>query len=239
MSSSDPRDPDPRNDPGDVQEEPSPATPETQATPPPAPAPANPGEPVVTNPAAPVSARPAVAPAAAAAPVAPVTPAARTAPAPVVPRAGAGSLAGRILLTLAGAAGLIVGAFLDYVRVPVSVVGTDLSAKVLWTTTGRTTKSFVLSVGFMMIVLGLLAVIGLAFRSGWLTRLAAVLAIAGFVLFAIMLQRSPATTLPDSIGIGAWLGLTGAIVALIGGFLGTRHRVAVEPAVPGTVVETA
>jgi hypothetical protein len=81
---------------------------------------------------------------------------------------------------------------------------------------------FVRTVGFVSIVLGLLAIIGLAFRSGWLTRIAGALGIAAFVLFAITVSRASNLSFPGSIGVGAWLALAGGVVALIGGFLGTR-----------------
>ena len=84
-----------------------------------------------------------------------------------------------------------------------------------------------------MIVLGLLAIVGLAPRSGWLTRLAGTLGVAGFVLFVIELYRAPTDTLP---GVGAWVCLAGGIVALAGGFMGTR-RVVVTPATTLTAVE--
>ena len=71
-----------------------------------------------------------------------------------------------------------------------------------------------------MIVVGLVAVVGLAMGTGWLTRLAGAVAVVGFVLFAIEVYRSSAD---DVIEIGAWLVLAGGIVSMIAGFLGPRQ----------------
>jgi hypothetical protein len=92
----------------------------------------------------------------------------------------------------------------------------------LWDTSAGTTNTFVRTVGFVAIALGLLAVVGLAFRSGWLTRIAGALGIVQFVLFAITVSRAPGLTFPGSVGVGAWLALAGGVIALAGGFLGTR-----------------
>jgi hypothetical protein len=127
----------------------------------------------------------------------------------------------RILLTLAGAAAMIVGAFAPYIA---SVNGVELTYRALFRI-DTTTAAFAASVGGVMIVLGLLAIVGLAFRSGWLTRLAGALGIVAFVLFVIELFRAPGALAAGDIGWGAWLALAGAIVALIGGFLTSRPAV--------------
>ena len=74
--------------------------------------------------------------------------------------------------------------------------------------------------GFASIVVGLVAIVGLATGTGWLTRLAGAVAVVGFILFAIEIYRSSAD---DTIGVGAWLALAGGIVTLIAGFFGPRH----------------
>lgn len=142
----------------------------------------------------------------------------------------AGALGGRIVLTLLGAAGLIVGAFLEWTR---GLAGTDLRIRALVTVRFAPSDRFVTTVGFVAIVLGLLAVLGLAGGTGWLTRLAGALGIVAFILFAIQVYRSPGAV---RIGPGAWVALAGAVVALIGGFLGRRPRV-VSPAEPSTVAD--
>ena len=143
-----------------------------------------------------------------------------------------GSLAVRIVLTLLGAAGMIVGAFLVWIR-EASAKGIDISDRAFFQTNINMHADFVKSVGFAFIIVGLVAILGLAPRSGWLTSLAGVVAVAGFILLAIQIQRAPGTSFPHSVGVGAWLALAGGIVALIGGFFGARARlVAYEPVAP-------
>jgi hypothetical protein len=131
----------------------------------------------------------------------------------------AAGIGARIALTLLGAAGLIVGAFLDWTP---SIQGTKLDMRAFWTTNFRSTGTFVATVGFVMIVVGLVAVVGLAIGSGWLTRLAGAVAVVGFALFAIEIYRSSAD---ETIELGAWVALAGGIVALIAGFFGPRQVV--------------
>ena len=133
----------------------------------------------------------------------------------------AGTLAARMLLTVLGAAGMIVGAFLKWLS-QANQLGTDIEVQVLWSFNVEGQAGFVSSVGFVTIILGLLALLGMAFRTGWLTRIAGALGIVVFVLYAITLYRVPGDAGFGEIGIGAWLVLIGGILALIGGFLGTR-----------------
>jgi len=150
------------------------------------------------------------------------------APAPVARTSTLGLMA-RIVLTLVGAAGMILGPFLAWAR---EVRAIDLDVRALYRTTfAQNTTNFLATVGFVMIALGLLALVGLAARSGWLTRLAGALGIVTFVLFVIELYRAAGSQSP---GPGAWISLAGSVVALVGGFLGTRTAVvtAVPPAAP-------
>jgi len=139
----------------------------------------------------------------------------------------------RIILTLAGAAGLIIGAFLDWFQ---GNTGVDLDIRAFWQTTlDKQSSTFIETVGFVMIVLGLLAIVGLAPRSGWLTRFAGALGVAGFVLFLIEVYRADQTV--ADLRVGAWVALAGGVVALIGGFFGTRTMVAPAGTTGPTVVE--
>jgi hypothetical protein len=133
-----------------------------------------------------------------------------------------GSLAVRFLLSLLGAAGLVFGAFLVWVHQS-KAKGVDVSARAFFESNFTTHAQFAKSLGFAFIILGLLAIVGMAFRSGWLTSLVGALGIVGFVLFIIELHRSNAS-LPGSIGPGAWIALTGGLLALVGGILGARAR---------------
>ncbi len=165
--------------------------------------------------------------------VAPVaTAATTTAAVDVGPSAGGLSL--RILLTLLGAALMILGAFLGWFNfgdVPPGAdlpggAGTELSWSLLYSTDDPFGASFFASVGFVAIILGLLALLGLALSTGWLTRLAGVLGIVVIVAYAITLYRVADADLSISeIGIGAWMVAGGGLVVLIAGFLGSRRIV--------------
>jgi hypothetical protein len=139
----------------------------------------------------------------------------------------------RILLTLAGAAGMIVSAFLNWVNAPGGVEGVELDIRTVWIPQREyvaTEASFVETMGFAAIVLGLIAIIGLAPRSGWLTRLAGAVGIIGFILFVVQLYRSSGAFDVEDLRLGAWLLIGGSVLALIGGFLGTRIRYVMPPA---------
>ncbi|HZU54611.1 MAG TPA: sugar:proton symporter [Actinocrinis sp.] len=128
-------------------------------------------------------------------------------------RSRAGVDFGRLLLTLAGCAAVIVAAFLDWTR---SITGTDLSNHALVKTEFFAQGDIVKSVGGISILLGLVALVGLVDRTGWLTRLAGALGIVLFVLLAIEVYRSA----QHSMQAGAWLALGGSVVLIIAGFLG-------------------
>jgi hypothetical protein len=124
----------------------------------------------------------------------------------------------RVLLTLVGAAGLIVSAFMDWVQ---GTSGVNLDITALWESGfDQESETFIATVGFVAIVLGLLVILGLAPRSGWLTRIAGALGIVLFVLLAIQVYRADMTV--QDIEAGAWVALAAGVVALIGGFFGTR-----------------
>lgn len=151
------------------------------------------------------------------------------------PRRGMlGSIAARTVLTVLGAAGLIVGAFLDFVN---GIVGTRLSWSILYRADITETGSFFRTVGAVMIALGLVALVGLAMHSGWLTRLAGVLGIIGVVLVGIGVYRVAGGQTMD---VGVWICLAGSVLALIGGFFGVPRTsvVRIPEAETTTVPET-
>lgn len=169
---------------------------------------------------------------------APTTPPAPTATAAVDVGPTAGGLSIRILLTLLGAGAMIVGALLDWVADVPETTGTLAPIKVFWSVDPGGDASFFTSAGAIVILLGLLALVGLAFRTGWLTRLAGALGIVAFVLFLITLYRIEFADLGiGDIGLGLWVILVGGIVALIGGFLGSRRVISASvPAAPAPPV---
>jgi hypothetical protein len=130
-----------------------------------------------------------------------------------------GSFAARVGLTMVGSVAMIAGAFLQWVNVPNGLHGTELPIRVLWSTRLTGYPNLVGTVGFVIIVLGVVALLGLGLRTGWLTRLAAALGFLTFVASVITLYRATGETF-SLFGIGAWLVLIGSILALIGGFMG-------------------
>jgi hypothetical protein len=147
-------------------------------------------------------------------------------------RPSAGGLMTRILLSALGAGGMIVGAFLPWFafdpnQVPptVGLAGTEIANTVYYSTADPFEASFVESAGLAAIVLGVLALLGMALRTGWLTSVAGVLGIIAFVLVLITLYRVPEGGFDlTNIGIGLWIVLAGGVLALIGGFFGARPR---------------
>jgi hypothetical protein len=125
---------------------------------------------------------------------------------------------------------MIVSLFMDWVR---STLATDISVRALFQTNQTRTANFVTSIGFVMLVLGLLAIVGLAPRTGWLTSLAGALGIVVFVLLLVQVYRANLTV--SDLDPGAWVGVAGSVVALIGGFFGARTTAVVTGASPTVV----
>jgi hypothetical protein len=82
-----------------------------------------------------------------------------------------------------------------------------------------TNSAFLMSAGAVMILLALFALVGLADRGGWLSRIAGALGIVAFVLILISMGRAVGMDLPDDIGEGLVWSVAGSTVVLIGGFL--------------------
>jgi hypothetical protein len=156
------------------------------------------------------------------------------APAEVGPTGG--GLMTRLALSVLGAAGMIIGAFLPWLRfdegqVPpgVGLTGLDLSNSIFYSTDDPFGASFIGSAGLAAIILGVLALLGMALRTGWLTSLAGVLGIIAFVLVLITLYRVPdADFSVSNVGLGLWVVLAGGVLALLGGFFGARPTAVVS-----------
>src|SRR5438034_11254794 len=97
-----------------------------------------------------------------------------------------GGMAVRGVLTLLGAAALIVGAFPDWLN---GIAGTQLTIKALWSTDFASTNAFFQTTGFVMIVVGALSIVSLTAATGWLTRLIGALGIVAFIMFSIEVYR--------------------------------------------------
>jgi hypothetical protein len=130
-----------------------------------------------------------------------------------------------VLFTLIGAAGMILSAFLEWIR-PDRVLGSEISYRAFYRASFSTDAGFLRSAGGIAVAIGLVAIVGLVFRSGWLIRLAGAAGIVGFALFTIMMHRS-GMDVPASLGVGVWFMLGGGLVAMFGGFFATRPKVVV------------
>jgi hypothetical protein len=145
-------------------------------------------------------------------------------------RPAMGSLGMRIGLTVLGAAAMIASAFLVWFAAGFALAGTELSYGVLSPVgeIGDAGATMVESVGIVAIGLGAFALLGLAFATGWLTRLAGALGIVAFAMYVIRLfTEGGDTPVLEVIGLGAWIFLAGSVLALVGGFMGTARRVVV------------
>ena len=127
----------------------------------------------------------------------------------------------RIVLTALGAAGLIVGAFLNWTR---DLQGTHVSWSSVYRDTFGSTSDIVQSIGGASILLGLIAVLGLADASGWLVRLAGAVGIVGSILFIIQVQRSS----DHSLQVGMWFALIGSVLCVVAGSTGFGRSVVVD-----------
>jgi hypothetical protein len=146
---------------------------------------------------------------------------------------GAGRQVGRLFATLVGVALLVVGAFLDWTP---SRTGEKLTIKALVQTDLGGQGDIAKTVGGLGILIGLVALIGLVDRTGWLTRLAGAASLVVFVMFGIEMFRVVGNNLGTAAGdvrLGAWLTLAAGIVLLVGGFLGSH----VVTGVPASVEE--
>ena len=139
----------------------------------------------------------------------------------------------RLILTILGVAGMVIGAFLDWTG---GMAGTNLSVRSLWSQSMGGAATFLTSAGIVMIGLGLIALLGMAAGSGWLTRLAGTLGVITFVLFAIEVFRVKNGA---RIEIGAWASLVGSIVVVLAGVFGGRRTtvttINTPPVPPGTI----
>jgi hypothetical protein len=130
-----------------------------------------------------------------------------------------------VILTLIGAALLIVGAMLDWVN---GIAGTSMSWEAYYRTTLSGGSRFITSAGAIVIGIAILGLIGLATRGGWLVRLGGALGIVAFVLFLIEAIRADVVNAVDDLQVGMWLILAGGVVTVIGGFFGGLKTVATE-----------
>jgi hypothetical protein len=138
----------------------------------------------------------------------------------VVSEGPSGGVIARLVLGLLGAGGMIVGPFLDWAD---GVRGTEVEFRAFFSTEAGAEAGFAASVGFTLLVLGVVALIGLAFKSGWLTSLAAGLGILACVLLVITVYRAGGNA--GDLGIGFWIAGIGSVLALVASMFGAGSRV--------------
>lgn len=128
----------------------------------------------------------------------------------------------RAVFAVASVAALAIGVFLDWVN---DTPGDDLAFEAYWRTPTATTTAFFASAGILMIGIAVAGILGLAFRGGWLLRLAGAVGIAGVLLLLVQLGRAD-LSVGDVTDEGLWLCLAGAAGLLIAGFVPTTKIVA-------------
>jgi hypothetical protein len=134
-----------------------------------------------------------------------------------------GGLAARLILGLLGVAGMIIGPFLNWAP---DVPGTNIEFRAFFSTEATGEAGFAASVGFTVLVLGVIALVGLAFRSGWLTSLAAGLGLLACILIVVTVYRAPGEAGIGNLQIGFWLAAVGSLLALVASMFGAGSRAA-------------
>ncbi|MGH9169128.1 MAG: hypothetical protein ACRD02_15005, partial [Acidimicrobiia bacterium] len=105
------------------------------------------------------------------------------------------------------------------------LAGTNTSWSIFYSTDFPFDTDLIQSAGAVTILLGILALLGLVLRTGWLTTLAGVLGLVAFALVVITLFRVSEQDFGiDNVSIGLWVVLAGSILAILGGFFGARPR---------------
>ena len=128
--------------------------------------------------------------------------------------------AGSNILVVVGGAMMIVSSLLNWAG---PVRGTKTHIRSLWNPE-FTTSGLIRSVGFAMILLGVVAIIGLFVETRWLALVAGILGVVVTVLFLVEVQRGSGGL--DQVGAGLWLSLAGAVCVTVGGLY--RKSVAEE-----------
>jgi hypothetical protein len=132
-----------------------------------------------------------------------------------------GGMAGRLVFGLVGVAGMIVGPFLPWVD---GTRGTAVELRALFSSESGQEAGLLVSAGFTLLVLGVIALIGLLFRSGWLTSLAAALGLVATILIAVFRYGGEGGGLAD-LDYGWWVAAVGSLLALIASMFAARTRV--------------
>lgn len=139
-------------------------------------------------------------------------------------------LAVRVILSVGAAVLLLTGSFLEWAQ---GTEGSALAVQGYWETDAGT-AGFFSSAGLVTAICGAAIILGLAFKSGWLTRFAGAVALVAFTLVVIQLGRDGSLDSLLDVGTGLWLVLAGGVMALIGGFFPTTRTVSAATTVEDT-----
>lgn len=127
-------------------------------------------------------------------------------------------------VAVAGAAGLIAGSLLEWLR-PFAASAIDLQLEALYRANAfEDTRSGQISAGAVVIVLAAVALVGVLPRVRLLTPLAGVLAVIGTVAYLWTVGQSSGVSFPSDVGVGAWLALVGSLVLVGAGSIRVRRR---------------
>ena len=139
-------------------------------------------------------------------------------------RSSAGRIRARLVFTVLGIAGLLVGAILNW---EAGLAGNKLTLRSLVQNDFTTRSDVLRTVGAASAVIAIVALLGLLDRTGWLTKLAGFAAVVLFVLFAVQVFRHYGEnfgTAYHALRPGAWCQLGAGVLLLLGGLIRYRRR---------------
>lgn len=140
-------------------------------------------------------------------------------------------IAVRASLVVLGAAAMIASPFLQWAGDPqISVTGTELGMDVFWSAEPTLDPGFFASAGLAAVVIGLIALIGLAPGARAFSVLGGALGVAAAVLVAVSAIRGGLGF--ENLRVGLYLLFLGGLMALIGGLLPPTKAGDASPAAP-------
>lgn len=124
----------------------------------------------------------------------------------------------RILLVVLGAGAMIAAPFLPWVgERGQSVAGTEIGVNVFWSASPDFDPGFFASAGLVVLVIGLIALVGVAPGARAFAMLGGMLGVVAAVLVAVSAIRGGLDF--GNFRVGLFLAFAGGLVALIGGLL--------------------
>jgi hypothetical protein len=139
-------------------------------------------------------------------------------------RGGYGRVRARLVFTVLGIAALLIGAVLNW---EAKLAGNKLTLRSLIQDDFTTRTDVLRTVGAISALIAIVALLGLLDRSGWLTRLAGILAVVVFVMFAVQVYRHNGENFAAAyraLRPGAWCQLGAGALLLLGGLIRYRRR---------------